>query len=304
MYFQWAYHKMAQENEQLALFENHTPISESSETEVENQTNTKLRANGLDGKTWTKHSISIWSDLRKTSEEIQLKHPAMFPLALASRSIACFMNSQDHRVIDPFSGVGTTVLAAREAGKLGIGIEISPEFAEIARSRLAQSPLMVETSGGDGVIHTDNALNLLNYVQPETIDFCLTSPPYWDILLQQRTADYKEQRDYGNTVGDLGKIQDYQAFIKALADVMHHVFLALRPGKYCLMVVMDIRKKARFYPFHSDLANAMQEIGFIYDDLIIWDRRHEYNNMRPLGYPHKFRINKAHEYILIFQKPE
>ena len=54
---------------------------------------------------------------------------------------------------------------------------------------------------------------------------------------------------------------------------------------------------------HADLAGIMQQLGFIYDDLIVWDRRHEYNNMRPLGYPYRFRINKAHEFILIFQKP-
>ena len=53
---------------------------------------------------------------------------------------------------------------------------------------------------------------------------------------------------------------------------------------------------------HSDVAVEMQKIGFIYDDIIIWDRQYEYNNMRPLGYPYKFRINKVHEYILIFIK--
>ena len=68
-------------------------------------------------------------------------------------------------------------------------------------------------------------------------------------------------------------------------------------------IVMDLRKKDRFFPLHTDLAEMMQQLGFIYDDLIVWDRRHEYNNMRPLGYPYKFRINKAHEFILIFQKP-
>ena len=38
-------------------------------------------------------------------------------------------------------------------------------------------------------------------------------------------------------------------------------------------------------------------------DLIVWDRRWDYNFLRPLGYPAVFRINKIHEYILIFQKP-
>ena len=30
----------------------------------------------------------------------------------------------------------------------------------------------------------------------------------------------------------------------------------------------------------------------------------EYNNLRCLGSPYAFRVNKAHEFILIFQKPK
>jgi hypothetical protein len=37
---------------------------------------------------------------------------------------------------------------------------------------------------------------------------------------------------------------------------------------------------------------------------MIWDRQKEYNNMRPLGYPYSFIVNKVHEYILIFKKPD
>ena len=65
---------------------------------------------------------------------------------------------------------------------------------------------------------------------------------------------------------------------------------------------MDIRKKSQFYPLHSDLAYKLREVGFLFDDLIIWDRQSDYNNMRPLGYPYRFRINKVHEYILIMYK--
>jgi DNA modification methylase len=297
---------MTEDIQQLDMFANGSDSQAAEPQKAEKapeSVGSKPRANDLDGKTWTRYSISIWSDLRKTPEENQLKHPAMFPLALASRALECFTNTSDRVVLDPFVGVGTTVLAARNAGKYGIGIEISPEFAAIARTRLAQNLLFEEISGGDSVIHVDDARNLLKYVQPDIVDFCLTSPPYWDILLQPRTADYKEQRDYGDAEADLGKIGDYERFLQALMDIMRNVWVSLRPGKYCLMVVMDLRKKSRFYPFHADVADAMQEIGFLYDDLIIWDRRHEYNNMRPLGYPYTFRINKAHEYILIFQKP-
>ncbi len=66
---------------------------------------------------------------------------------------------------------------------------------------------------------------------------------------------------------------------------------------------MDLRKKDRFYPFHADLAARLKNSGFVFDDIIIWDRRQEYNNLRPLGFPSVFRVNKVHEYLLIFQKP-
>ena len=65
---------------------------------------------------------------------------------------------------------------------------------------------------------------------------------------------------------------------------------------------MDIRKKDKFFPLHIDLTISLQSIGYLLDDIIIWDRQSEYNNMRPLGYPYKFRINKVHEYVLIFIK--
>jgi DNA modification methylase len=260
----------------------------------------KPRDNALDGATWTRHSISIWSDIRKSAEERALEHPALFPLALVLRLIACFMRPEDQLVIDPFCGAGSAVLAARMAGKDGTGLELSPHFVAIARERLAR------TGMGDpdrAVICCDNALNLLQYVAPDTANLCVTSPPYWDVLRRRRSADCKASRAYGDHTADLGKIADYSAFLDALMQIMEGVLTALRPGAYCCVVVMDLRKRARFYPFHADVAARMQRIGFGYDDLIIWDRRHEYNNRRPLGYPYKFRINKTHEYILIFQKP-
>jgi DNA modification methylase len=261
------------------------------------------RANKLDGKTWTKYSISIWSDIKKTKEEMELAHPAMFPLQLAQRLIECFTTPQDSVILDPFVGVGTTVVAADRMDKTGIGIDISPDFVALAEKRLGQRELF-STQARTSRLHCDDARNLLKYVSPNSVDLVITSPPYWDVLLQKRTADYKEIRHYGDTELDLGKIGDYGEFLDALADIFRLVLKTMKPNKYCCVVVMDLRKKDKFYSFHSDLARKLSEdVGFMFDDMIVWDRRHEYNNMRPLGYPYVFRINKAHEYILIFKKP-
>ena len=91
--------------------------------------------------------------------------------------------------------------------------------------------------------------------------------------------------------------------LERLADVFRGVLAALRPGGYCCVVVMDLRKKDQFFPFHSDLAASLQRLGFLWDDLIVWNRQAEYNNLRPLGYPAVFRVNKVHEFVVILRKP-
>ncbi len=269
---------------------------------INNKNNQKAKANELDGKAWLRNSISIWSEIKKSQEEIDLKHPAIFPLALAVRLIETFTNKTQNLVFDPFAGIGTTIVAAQMLGKNGIGIELSKKFAHKASVRCNMKSLL-DNNNSYGKIINDDANNMLSFIEPESIDFVLTSPPYWDVLNEKRSADYKEIRNYGDNLKDLGKISDYKNFLLQLKSVFAKVNAVMKKGTYACVVVMDIRKKDKFYPFHSDIASFMAELGFIYDDLIIWDRRHEYNNMRPLGYPYVFRVNKAHEYILIFKKP-
>ena len=78
----------------------------------------------------------------------------------------------------------------------------------------------------------------------------------------------------------------------------------LKPKGYYILNVMDLRKKSNFYSLHMDASILAKEVGFSLEDIIIWDRQNEYNNMRPLGYPYKFIVNKVHEYLLILRKPE
>ena len=143
---------------------------------------------------------------------------------------------------------------------------------------------------------------MLETLPADHFDLCITSPPYWDILNMKRSADQRDSVNYSDKTDDIGNIANYDEFIETLSNLFSLVNRVLKKGGYCIVNVMDIRKKSSFYPLHSDLAIALQKVGFIYDDLIIWDRQSDYNNMRPLGYPYKFRINKVHEYLLIFIK--
>lgn len=64
-------------------------------------------------------------------------HPASFPLELPRRCIKLF-SFKDDTVLDPFAGSGTTLLAATELGRKAVGIELSPEYCNLAKRRLSK----------------------------------------------------------------------------------------------------------------------------------------------------------------------
>jgi len=251
------------------------------------------QCNELTGKEWLQNSFSIWRDLSKTKEEKDLKHPASFPIALCEKLIKSFTRPNSN-ILDPFNGIGSTMMATKNLNRTGTGIDLSSEFCDIARSRIGDTEA-ITIMNGDSLVELDK-------LQADSFDLCLTSPPYWDILNMKRSVDVREVRNYSDENNDLGNIKNYQEFLELLAKLFGKVHRVLKPNGYCIVNVMDIRKQSNFYPLHMDIVTALKPLGFELDDIIIWDRQHEYNNMKPLGYPYKFRINKVHEFIMIFTK--
>lgn len=74
-----------------------------------------------------------YGDIWEFTQEMKNKHPAPFPIDLPTR---CIESTDAQIVLDPFSGSGTTALAARRLGRKFIGIEISPEYCQMAEDRL------------------------------------------------------------------------------------------------------------------------------------------------------------------------
>ena len=65
-------------------------------------------------------------------------HPAPFPLELPKRAIKLFSYVGD-TVLDPFLGSGTTLIAALQNDRVGIGIDIDEEYCALARQRLERA---------------------------------------------------------------------------------------------------------------------------------------------------------------------
>ncbi|MEX2158885.1 MAG: site-specific DNA-methyltransferase [Dehalococcoidia bacterium] len=74
----------------------------------------------------------VWSDVTGASTK---PHPAPFPLEIPNRLIRMFSFVGDW-VLDPFVGTGTTTLAAAQAGRRAVGIDVEPQYVQLARTRI------------------------------------------------------------------------------------------------------------------------------------------------------------------------
>ena len=73
------------------------------------------------------------------------QHPTEKPVGLAEHFIRLHSNPGEV-VLDPFAGHGSTAVAAKRLGRRYIGVEIVPEYCEVAREQVANTtpPLFVE----------------------------------------------------------------------------------------------------------------------------------------------------------------
>lgn len=82
-----------------------------------------------------KARYNIWDYAVGGGEKV---HPAPFPLQLALDHVVSWSNEGDI-ILDPFMGSGTTGIAAVQLNRKFVGIEIVPEYFEIAKKRIEET---------------------------------------------------------------------------------------------------------------------------------------------------------------------
>ena len=272
--------------------------------------------NDLTGKDWLPETKSFFfqKGLGADSPEAQIEklHPAPYSFQDIARLIR-FFTKKGMTVLDPFGGVGSTAKACEIEGRYCTSIELSPKWHSLSLERLERE-IGKGTSKKHIFINGDSCEELLK-LKNESIDFVVTSPPYWGILnkLDQKTiknrVNKKLETKYSENKKDLGNVSDYNEFLDLL---INKVFLEcariLKSGKYMALVVSDFRDKSNFISFHSDLISRlnMKEIkggGLLkLQGIKILIQNHK--SLLPYGYPFSYVENIHHQYILIFKKED
>lgn len=263
--------------------------------------------NELTSTEWLPETVSVWTQrglgANHPDAQIERQHPAPFSFTDVSRLVR-FFTKRGNTVLDPFVGVGSTLKACAIEGRKGIGFELNPRYAKLATQRLKAEvrDLWAEQSQD---VRVGDSRELVLALPDDSIDFVVTSPPYWNILhkedhkvRQERTERELDTR-YGDDPRDLGNVHNYNDFLRALSEILGACSRPLRPGKYMAVVVSDFRDKSRYVMFHSDLASALAQYGLEMRGLTVLYQRHK--RVFPYGYPYAYVPNIHHQFILLLQ---
>ncbi len=254
-----------------------------------------------------KAQIGVWS-FNYESRDIRDKnlHPATFPISMASKLITLFSH-EGELVIDPFSGAGTTLLAAQDLNRNAVGLDINKKYCEVAETRISQ------LSFEDAEQHVVNAdaREVSQYIEPNTVKLVITSPPYANLLNRKRknksrrgdkrkNNQYDKVEQYSQNKNDLGILskEDYEIEIE---NIFSNIKPLLTEKAHVIINITDAWIEGHREPLHISVIKAMQNAGYEFRNTIIWDRRNIVNQIGIFGWPSSYiTMGTTFEYILDF----
>lgn len=238
-----------------------------------------------------------------------MNHPAKFPEELV-RHLVTYFTKEDGWVLDPFAGVGSTLVACREAGRNAIGIELNAEFVDIGQNMIGT----VEGEGYQTLLLGDSlnsrALIARNFDgQTPLFNYVITSPPYWNMLRKSRggndsTHKLREKEGlkqyYSDEENDLGNIHDYTVYIKSVSNIINKLKPLLAERAYLTIIIQNMRDvDGLMKPIAWDLASELSRTFDLRQEMI-WCQDNK--KLGCWGYPTTYVSNVHHHYCINLQK--
>jgi DNA modification methylase len=288
--------------------------------------------NELPGEEWLYFTKSLWTTAypSELGHARRKAHGANKPPRLMARLIEFFTHTGE-LVLDPFAGVGGTLLGAAIARgpRRAIGIELDPRWVAVYGETLASlraehdgsGPRLADIGPADpgglrgfdpsGIeLRLGDARAILPTITECSVDFVATDPPY-NVQLPMTMAGGRLAESHANRrtdyamrsdlPGDLANLPDYAAFLDAMGGILAEVCRVLRPGRYAVLIVRDAYQDGRYLFTAADLAARAATEGLVPKGDIVWYQAG--SRLRPYGYPRTFVPNIVHQHILVLRKP-
>ena len=253
----------------------------------------------------TSYPSEFYHDKRKA-------HGANKPPRLM-RELIEFFTKRDALVLDPFAGVGGTLIGAATAvpQRRAIGIEVNPAWVKIYND-------IARRLTSDGVkgarlqkMVEGDCLPEMVAMPEEHFDFIATDPPYniqLEVTMSQaregKYAEFSNRRSDYNMRStdrrDLANLPTYEAYLDAMEEVLVECVRVLKHGKYMALIVRNAYQNGRYIFTHADLAKRAERAGLTPKGEIVWWQTG--TRLRPYGYPYTFVPNIAHQFIVVLRR--
>lgn len=273
---------------------------------MEGKYDKRNKLNDLTGKEWLLLTKSFWISEKCADDKAAFNHPAPFLIKDIEKLIS-FFTKKNMTVLDPFMGSGTTAIASYNLHRKCVGMDLSPEYRELAISRFNEKG-MTENDFNYVIGDSTKDINKFNEV-----DYIVTSPPYHNILKNtakglRNDNSHKGYRNgsrqgieyYSDFPNDLGNQERYDDFIVLLSKVMKSCYKILRDNKYCTIIMSDFTVNKKEVCVQADIVKMMENIGFEFVGTVILLQDNK--PLYPFGYPFAYKINHMHQNIMNFRK--
>ncbi len=206
-------------------------------------------------------------------------------------------------VLDTFLGSGTTLIECKRLGRNGIGIELLPKVAEIAKQRIGQE-LLFDSKVFTDILIADSVKKetrqdvekILKSHGKQNVQLIIMHPPYHDII------------KFSDNPNDLSNAKSVDEFLKLFGNVVSNFQDLLEKKHYLAVVIGDKYMNSEWVPLgFLTMQEVLNRGGLILKSILV---KNMVNNRAKRNQEHLWRYRALvggfyifrHEYILLFQK--
>ena len=269
--------------------------------------NKNNKLNDLTGKEWIKFTKSWFVHRPPRRKEDEVLHPAKYPESLVQEFISFFTKENDW-VLDPFLGTGSTLIAAGNLKRNGVGVELNKNYFNTSKKRITAAKFKKKILPINGSSLKLAELVKKNKLNRRKFNYTITSPPYWN-QLERNSIRQKNRKEkgldtkYSENKNDIGNIKNYEDFIEYQARIFDEVFKVTKDSGYLTIITNNVYFKGKLYPLAYDTATSLTNRGkysWVLKDEKIWLQ--DDKPLIALGVNNAWVGNRHHQYCLIFRK--
>lgn len=245
------------------------------------------------------------------NHKLRSEHGGMKPPEINELLISTFSKKESDLILDPFAGVGGTLLGAALQKRMAIGIDINGRWKEIYQQVCDEFDL------GKQTYYIGDSRSIIgSKVENHQIDLILTDVPYWamDKLKKTRGKFSRAGEPPKNKLKSSlksfneSKISTVDEWLLLMKEVFEQTYSKLQKDGFLIVFIGNMyrtmnegdKRIGRFHMLSIDLARVLKELGYKLYEEIIWYSPDK--SLHIFGYPYSYIPSVVHQTILIFKK--